>query len=437
MARGFFALSCLIFFGCANPARMAQQPHLDFGLDQRDMALPLEVPDLAVPVDLAMQMPDQATAAEPDLQNPPDLAPLDDLSPPPMCNDAGTTGHLFLAGVGASNALVTTRFDEMSGWAAYQVANLPAVADVDQTLVAARPLVVARQSDNTLAVSAADPCSQSFPALAAIAFNVTTALRPSALGGDVLFRGASAGDTNLYYMYRPSTIWLGPVKQNNMTTASAFSLARFEGQLEVYYSDAGKLSFGQVQSALGGGPASQILTLTTSQPPVAVVDRTDTLHVVFVGSDTNLYWIWRAAGAAWDNTHVHQLCAGQAGCLIDTSLPIAVTLDSAGTPVVAWTGISPHQVYVTKLLSTAGPQYWDQASAASGTCGTTDCESTLGPALAGGIGNAALELVFVSDLNGKARHSRLLPSDMGYAWAEPVTVNGTNLLKTPALVAEP
>src|SRR5689334_34405 len=112
MARALSAL--LIFLGCANPARMTPAPHLDFGLDHPDMALPLEEPDLAVPMDLAMTMPDLATAA-PDLDQP-DLAPPDDLTPPPMCDDAGTTGHLFLAAVGASNALVTTRFDESSGW---------------------------------------------------------------------------------------------------------------------------------------------------------------------------------------------------------------------------------------------------------------------------------------------------------------------------------
>src|SRR5947207_1510124 len=128
MARGLSALSFLIFFGCANPARTTPQPHLDFGL--ADLALPLEQPDLA---------------------------------------------------------------------------------------------------------SAADPCTQNFPALAAIGFNLTTALHPSALGNDVLFRGASGGDLNLYYVYRPSDLWLGPVKQNNMTTASAFALVRFEGELEAYY----------------------------------------------------------------------------------------------------------------------------------------------------------------------------------------------------------
>jgi hypothetical protein len=383
-----------------------------------------------------MAMPDQAMS--PDL-NQPDLAPLDDLLPPPMCSDAGTNGHLFLAGVGASNAFVSTRFDEAGGWAAYQTANLPAVGDVSQTIVAARPLVVARQSDNTLAAAAADPCSQNFPSLAAIGFNLTTALQPSALGGDVVFRGASAGDLNLYYEYRPSTIWQGPVKQNNMTTSSAFALVRFEGELEVYYSDAGKLSFGKVQSAIGGGPAAQILTLTTSQPPTAIVDKSGTLHVVFVGTDTNLYWIWRAANAAWDITQMHQLCAGQGGgCIIDTNLPIALALDASGTATAAWTGQSPHQVYVSTLLTTAGGgPYWSAATAASGTCGTTDCQTTLGPALATGVGSASLELVFVSDLNGKARHARLLPADMGYGWAEPVTLAGTNLLKTPAVVAEP
>src|SRR2546423_4696169 len=102
MARGLCALSFLMFFGCANPARTTPQPHLDFGL--ADLALPLEEPDLAVAVDLAMMMPDQAVAA-PDL-NQPDLAPPGDLTPPPTCDDAGTTGHLFLAGVGASNPLV-------------------------------------------------------------------------------------------------------------------------------------------------------------------------------------------------------------------------------------------------------------------------------------------------------------------------------------------
>jgi hypothetical protein len=437
MARATSALPFLILFGCANPTRTTPQPHLDFGLDHPDMALPLEEPDLAVPADLAM--PDQAMA-QADLRQP-DLAPPDDLTPPPMCDDAGTTGHLFLAAVGASNALVTTRFDEASGWAAYQVDNLPAVGDVDQTIVAARPMVVARQSDNALASAAADPCTQSFPSLSSIGFGLTTALRPSALGGDVLFRGASAGDLNLYYLYRPSSIWLGPVKQNAMTTASAFALVRFEGELEVYYSDAGKLSFGKVQPSLGGGPAAQILALTTSQPPTAVVDAGGTLHVVFVGSDTSVYWIWRAANAAWDSANLHLLCANQGGgCVFDTNLPISLALDGSGVPVAAWTGKSPHQVFVSRFLTTTpgvGAPYWSAATAASGSCGTTDCQTTLGPALATGVGSAALELVFVSDLNGKARHARLLPGDMGYVWAEPVTVSGPNLLKTPALSAEP
>jgi hypothetical protein len=432
MARA--ALSLLLFFGCANPARMTPQPHLDFGLETPDLSA---APDLAMPdVDLAMAMPDlgdvdqaQATAA--------DLADEPDLRPPPSCNDAGTTGHLFLAGVGASNALVTSRFDEGGGWTAYQVANLPAVSEVAQTLFAARPLVVAHQTDDALAVAAADPCDQSFPSLQPIGFGIKTGLRPQALSGDVVFRGATIGDLNLYYMYRPSTIWLGPVKQNAMTTATPFALVRFEGELEAYYNDAGKLTFGKVQNVNGGGPAAQILTLTTSQPPTAVVDHNGILHVVFVGSDTNLYWIWRNANAAWDVAHKHQLCEGQSGCIFDTSLPISLSLDSSGAPLVAWTGKNPHQVFTSRLLSTAGPQFWNAAQVASGSCGTKDCQTTLGPILAQGIGSADAELVFVSDLDGRARHSRLLPVDMGTAWSEPVSLAGTNLLNTPAVTAEP
>src|SRR3954447_4437228 len=128
MARATSALLLLGFFGCANPARTMTSPHLDFGLDHADMALPLEEPDLAVDTDLAT--PDQAIE-QPDLTVFPDLETKPDLVPPPMCSDAGTTGHLFLAGVGASNALVSARFDESDGWSAYQVANLPAVGDIE------------------------------------------------------------------------------------------------------------------------------------------------------------------------------------------------------------------------------------------------------------------------------------------------------------------
>ena len=432
MARGISALPLLLALGCANPARMTPPPHLDFGQDHPDLAM--DEPDLAVATDLAMPdeaMPDQATA---DLAEAPDLAEPD-LAPPAGCDDAGTTGHLFLAAAGASNALVTSRFDEASGWSAYQVANLPSVNEVAETLVAARPLVVARQGDSTLAASFADSCTQDFPSLAAIGFNLKTALRPAALGTDVVFRGNS--DTNLYYVYRPSTLWLGPVKQNAMTASSAFALVRFEGELEAYYSNGGNLSFGKIQSVVGGGPAAQILTLTTSQPPTAIVDKNGTLHVVFAGSNTNLFWIWRDANAAWDASHLHQLCDGQAGCLIDTNLPISLALDSAGVPVVAWVGKSPQKVFVSKLLSTAGPQFWDGASAASGSCSTEDCHTTAGPALATGVGSAALELVFLSNLDGRARHARLLPADMGFAWTEPVSIAGPNLVATPALIAEP
>jgi hypothetical protein len=426
MARALSAL--LLVLGCANPARMTPPPHLDFGLDDLAMAEP---PDLSVP-------PPDLSTAPPDLSMPspkPDLAETADLLPT-GCDDAGTTGHLFLAAVGSSNALLDNRFTEAGGWNAYEIDNLPAVASVAETLEAGRPLVVARQTDSALSTTAADSCSQQFAALQSIGFNLKTSVRPGALPGAVVFRGSA--DSNLYYMYRPSTLWLGPVKQNAMSASGTFALVRFENELEVYYSDGGKLSFGKVQSPNGGGPAAQILTLTTAQPPAAVLDGGGRLHVVFVGTDTNLYWIWRDANGAWDNANLHQLCDGQAGCLIDTNLPISLALDSAGVPIAAWVGINaPHKVYTSRLLSAAGPQYWDAVQTASGSCSTKDCETTVGPALATGLGSAQAELVFVSDMDGRARHARLLPVDMGAGWGEPVSISGPNLLDTPALITEP
>ena len=261
------------------------------------------------------------------------------------------------------------------------------MSDVAEAVFAARPMVVARQMDNTLSGAEADSCTQEFPSLAALSTGVTTALRPAVLDGtDVVFRGATAGDLNLYYLYRPSATWLGPVKQDHLTTGSAFSLVRFESVVQALYSDGGKLSAGTVSSTSGGGAAAQILANTTSQPPVAVVDKSGTLHVVFVGTDTNLYWIWRNPGAAWDGNQQHQLCAGQSGCIIDTNLPISLALDASGVPIVAWVGQSPHQVFTSRLLSTAGPQFWDTPQTASGSCGTKDCQTTVGPALATGVG---------------------------------------------------
>jgi hypothetical protein len=432
MARALSAL--LLLLGCADPTRPIVQPHLDFGLAMSD-------PDLAVG-DLAMPPDEDLATNDPDLSVVPDLAavdaPLPDLAPGPSCNDAGTTGHLFLAGTGASNALVTSRFTEGGGWTAYDTATLPTVSDVAQGLYLARPLLLAREkSDNTLSQTGADPCTQDFPSLSPIGFNIKTGLRPRVAGTDVLFRGATPGDLNLYYMYMPSTIWLGPTKQNNMTTTSEFALLHFDGKLLAFYSDGGKLTEGEVRQQLGGGPSAQVLTLTTSQPPAAVVDGNGNLNLVFVGTDTNLYWIWRGPGGGWLQANLHQLCAGQSGCLIDTTMPIALAVDSAGMPSVVWRGINDKKLYSSTLLTTSGPQYWSAARLASGTCGTKDCDTTVPPALATGIGSAQLELVFVSDLDGRARHARLLPADMGSAWSEPISLSGTNLLNTPSLVAQP
>src|SRR4051812_3603955 len=117
--------------GCANPVKMEEQPHLDFGLPDNDLSMAST--DLAVPPesgDLAQLVHHDLAATTAD------LTPATDLLPEPSCDDAGTTGHLFLAGVGQGNVLVTSRFDGTT-WSAYQ--SQASATDVAETLVAARP----------------------------------------------------------------------------------------------------------------------------------------------------------------------------------------------------------------------------------------------------------------------------------------------------------
>jgi hypothetical protein len=413
--------------GCANPAKMEEQPHLDFGLPDNDLAM--EMPDLAV------ASGDLAHSANQDLATTTvDMTPPADMLPPPSCDDAGTTGHLFLAAAGAANALVTSRFDG-SNWSAYQTQSTPTVTDVAITLHAARPQVVARQLNTTLSLAGADPCSQNYGALTPIAgnggTNATTAMRPSVIDEDILFRGSIGGDQNLYYVQHGSSL---PSQQTALTTTMPFALVRFGGVLHALINKGGDLWDGVVQPD-GMGAAAHIGSLTVGQPPTAVVDPSGNLHVVYVTPDSNINWVMRPAGGAFGTSHL--LCDGQAGCLIDTNLPIALALDSSGTPIVAWVGISGHQVYTAKLLSAAGPQFWTTPTASSGTCTfgdarDKDCQTTVGPALATGIGGASAELVFVSDYDGRARHARLTGS-----WSQPVSIAGTNLLNTPALISEP
>src|SRR4051794_39592843 len=114
MWRSLSALCLFGSLGCANPARMDPTPHLDFGLGETPDLSVAEEPDLAVAsdVDLARVINNDLASA--------DLTRPIDLQPQPSCDDAGTTGHLFLSGVGAANALLTASFAEGAGWTAYQ-----------------------------------------------------------------------------------------------------------------------------------------------------------------------------------------------------------------------------------------------------------------------------------------------------------------------------
>jgi hypothetical protein len=396
------------------------------------MAPDLAMPDLAMP-DLAMPdlvMPDLTTP--PDLTAPPDLTVLPDLTTPPdltpiTCDlgssaDAGTISTLYLAGVGPSNALVSTRYTEGGGWDSYTVDGTHPVAEATIAIgPGGQPLIAAKQTDSksTLSWTSFDPCSGTWAPLSPLFTDASTSLRPALVGGavpDVVFRGFFLGDNHLYHAALSSGTWVKD-PQLTLLTDLAPQAVRVGSSLHAIHTGTNHHVF---DATVGGAVVDT--NGTSVKVPAAVVTSDGTIWVVFIGMDTNLYFATRAAGAS---TYAAPTAACAPGtCLATSDQAPSLALTAAGAPIIAFHGTNNH-VYTTQWNGTKFTAPID--AVASGET------SSNGPVVATGIGSADAELVYVRTIDGYARHARLT----GGAWSGYTTVGTQAIASTPALASKP
>jgi hypothetical protein len=449
MARGSFFFAAFVALGCANPMPTTVQPHLDFGLPSDDLAagdagVDLAVGDLAVG-DLAdLAVADQAAgdlAVEnaidlggPDLALAVDQALAPDLTP--ACDLAGALpSRLWVAAVAAGNTLYTARFDTTDGW--HELGTTAAVNQVSLALVGGVPTVADRKTDDSVEVTRYDACLDQYPSPAQIASLAITLNRPALVGGsaaDLVFRGSFMSDQRLYHSSSTdATRWSQPTTQGNFLSTLHPAAARWRGAVHAIFTGTdGHIYDGTVDDGGGGGSAVRIDdgTHTSTQPPAVIVDGTGRLVVVWAQAKVNsgdpdpLVWFVRSA----DGT----TSTGPSAVSSFTSpLGPALALDKSGNVVLAFSGDDKH-IYVSTLSDTT----WGAAEAASGSCSggeVRDCETTLPPAIATGLGSDDLELVYVRDSDGKLAHVR----KQSTGWGSETPFTTTNFLTQPALVTSP
>jgi len=340
--------------------------------------------------------------------------------------DAGTQARLYLAGIVSGNALASASFNEGAGWSAVAVDGTHGVADVAVAVGAGgQPVIVAHENDSggTLGFTTPDRCTGVNPALAPLYSGAASYNRPSLTSGatvDVVFRGKF--DQHLYHASWDGTSWTTGT-QLALLTDQWPQAVRAGGVVHAIHtgtftdaSKGGQLYDGTFQ---GGGTAVAMSTSASDQGPAAVAASDGTIYAVFPGVDTNLYWQKLPSGGTWSAPV--QLCTGLGGSCLDTSdkQPL-LALGADGKPVVVWHGTNNH-LYTATLSDGVTPP-WSAAIEATGG------ELTNGlPGIAGGVGSANAELVYVR-ADGVARHSRLTGT-----WSTPSTIGNQTWQGTPAL----
>ena len=297
-----------------------------------------------------------------------------------------------------------------------------AVDDVALAAVGGRPLVAVRLHDATLAAARYDLCRGSFAPLAPIATAAMTAARPSLVGGtvgDLVFRGAVAGDQRYYWSHFDGATWGAIATQGNFLSTLAPTAVRAGGGVHAIFAGTDSNLWDGVVQAIGGGTSTQLIGNTSALAPAAAVAPDGAVHVVYTGTNQHLYWLISAQPSI-----AHDLCEGQpAGCFIVTDAAPALTMDSDGNALAVFHG-TDGKLYASRL---AGTQ-WGPATAISGS-DTTSARRPQSPAASRRIA----DVVYVRASDGAARHAQLTAS----GWQPPVTVAGAVLTGAPALATTP
>jgi hypothetical protein len=366
--------------------------------------------------DLATASRDLAAAATHDLA----LAGAADLTP--ACagsvDDGGVAPAVYLVAP-AAGTLFAARL-RGGVWSA-----LPPTAgnvtDVALAAVGGRPLVAARLGDATLAATSFDGCRDVFAPLLALSAAAATAARPALVGGatgDVVFRGAVNGDQRYYWAHFDGSAWGAIATQGNFLSTLAPSVARAGGSVHVVFAGTDTNLWDGVVQATGGGSSTQLTGNTSSFAPAAALAPDGKLHVVYTGTNHHLYWFVAAQPAT-----VHDLCDGQAaGCYIVTDAAPSLALAADGAPVAVYHG-TDGKLYASRL---SGTQWGAPANLTSAET------TTLAPAIAGGVDDLA-DVVYVRASDNVPRHVALTAS----GWQAPVTVAATALSGAPALATTP
>lgn len=295
------------------------------------------------------------------------------------------------------------------------------VTDVALATVAGRPLVAARLADATLAAGGFDGCRDAFRPLAAVSALASTAARPALVGGgaaDVVFRGSVNGDQRYYWIHFDGASWGAIATQGNFLSTLPPTVVREAGGVHVVFAGTDTNLYDGVVQATGGGASTALTGNTSSYAPAAALAPDGRLHVVYTGTNKHVYWFVASAPAT-----VHDLCDGQAaGCYIVTDAAPSLAIDAGGAPVAVFHG-TDGKLYASRL---SGAQ-WGAAVAISG--GDT---TTIAPALSGG-GDHLADVVYVRASDNLPRHAALT----GAGWQAPVTVGATALTGAPALAVAP
>jgi|SRR5581483_469935 len=347
----------------------------------------------------------------------------------PMCDLGVPSGVLVAAVQSSTNSLYVALLDGAT-WNDIQTSSTPAITDVALSSYAGVPLLVARQTDATLSAAFFGSCQPTFPTLTQLFTGASTSHRPAVSGGDVVFKGSTNGDQNIYHTSWTGSAWTPAVQQTQFTTTYAPTAVRPASTVHTIFTgtDSMKTIYdGTISDSPGGGTASAFTGATTAHEPAAVATGGKTL-VVFTGMDTNLY----ATGGNF--AAPTSLCTGIASCVMTSNLAPVLSLDSTAQPIVAFVGKDPannannYRVYSSSLTPSGSGGQWSAAvEASSGE--TTNFPLGLAP----GVGGDLAELLWVRASDGALRHARLT----GAGWQTPTTVKAATFGASPSVIVLP
>jgi hypothetical protein len=372
--------------------------------------------------DLAETPPDLATVTTPDLATAtvPDLATGGaDLTTACVASvaDGGALGGLYLVAPTGGALFAARRRGGV--WSALGTGAGNAT-DVALASVAGRPLTVARLADTSLAVADFDGCRDVFRPLTALAA-ASTAARPSLVGGgggDLVFRGAVLGDQRYYWAHFDGSSWGAIATQGNFLSTLPPTALVVGGSVHIIFAGTDTNLYDGLVQTTGGGASTQLAGNTSTFAPAAALAPDGRLHVVYTGTDKHIYWFVAAQPAT-----VHDLCAGQpAGCFILTDAAPTLAIAGDGDPVTVFHG-SDGKLYASRLAVTQ----WSAAVNISG--GET---ATPAWALSGG-GDDLADVVYARASDNLPRHAALTAG----GWQTPVTVGAQALGGAPALAVAP